>query len=179
VKEYTRIPRFRICGAPVFVHWSVLLGIGLILLLGFEQPVIALVAVASYLAIIVLHETGHAVVARRVRARPTAIRISLVHGECQHTEPYYEKDDYLIAWGGVAAQLMVATPLILANGIAPFAHIDPFGPIVAYLGYVNIGIAIFNLIPIPGLDGSRAWKLLPVLYHEWREKRRPARRRHF
>jgi membrane-associated protease RseP (regulator of RpoE activity) len=44
---------------------------------------------------------------------------------------------------------------------------------------VNIGIAIFNLIPIPGLDGSRAWKLLPVLYHEWREKRRPARRRHF
>jgi Zn-dependent protease len=177
VKPYYRIPGFRILGAPVSVHWSVLGGTAFVLLLSWDSPLIVAVSLVCYFSVILLHETGHAFVARRVRARPVVIRIGIVHGECLHDEPHYEKDDYLIAWGGVAAQVLVAVPLILVNAVTGFASIDPLGPIVGILGYVSLGIAGFNLLPVPGLDGAKAWRLFPLLYGEWRQSRGTAARR--
>jgi hypothetical protein len=48
---------------------------------------------------------------------------------------------------------------------------------VMILGYVNIGIAAFNLFLGAGLDGEKAWKLIPLWLEERRERTfRPSRK---
>ena len=175
---YTRIPRVRIFGAPLSVHWSVLVIAGLLLLHSLEEPLDAAISIAAYLAILLLHEAGHAYVAKRQRLRRFAIRISAVHGICEIEEPEYAKQDYLVAWGGVLAQLAVALPLVIADACFDISRWEPLGPVVGVLGYVSIAIAAFNLIPAAGLDGAKAWQLFPLLLEERRVRIfRPSRKR--
>ena len=56
--------------------------------------------------------------------------------------------------------------------------IEPFGAVVAILGYVSVAIAAFNLVPVEGLDGNKAWKLIKLWRAERRGRKfRPSRRR--
>jgi len=171
MRRYTRIGRLRIFGAPLYVHWSALVAGALVLLLSLESLVNSAVAVASYFAMLLIHEAGHAWFARRQRLRPIAIRLYAIHGICEYEEPHYAEQDYIVAWGGVLAQLAVAVPLLAANALTGFGNLDPWGAVVAVLGYASIGVAVFNLIPAETLDGGKAWKLFPLWYQEWREKR--------
>jgi Zn-dependent protease len=178
MKPYTRIPRIRVFNAPLSVHWSVFVIAGLLLLKSLHDPLLACLSIASYLGIILLHEAGHAYVAKRLRLRRYAIRISAVHGVCEFEEPESAKQDYLVAWGGVLAQLAVALPLIAFDLGFGIGRIELLRPVVGILGYVSVAIAAFNLIPAPGLDGAKAWRLIPLLLEERRERIfRPSRKR--
>jgi Zn-dependent protease len=44
-------------------------------------------------------------------------------------------------------------------------------PVIAFLGYVNLLIALCNLTPAPGLDGETAWRAVPLLLRRWRRRR--------
>lgn len=178
MKPYTRIPRVRILGAPLSVHWSVFVVAGILLLKSLHEPLLAILTIASYLGVILLHEAGHAYMAKRLRLRRYAICISAVHGICEFEEPESAKQDYLVAWGGVLAQLAVAAPLIAFDLMFGIGQIDILRPVVAILGYVSVMIAAFNLIPAMGLDGAKAWRLIPLLLEERRERTfRPSRKR--
>ena len=178
MKRYTRVPGVRILSAPLYVHWSAFVIIALLLLHEIEEPLIAVVAVASYLGLILLHEAGHAYVAKRQRLRRHAIRLEAFHGVCEFEAPYYAKQDYLVAWGGVLAQLLVAVPVITLDAVFDLGQVDPLGPVVVIFGYVSVAIAAFNLIPAHGLDGEKAWQLFPLLLEERRERIfRPGRKR--
>jgi Zn-dependent protease len=37
-------------------------------------------------------------------------------------------------------------------------------PAIAFLGYVNVVIALANLAPAPGFDGRIAWRVVPLLW---------------
>jgi hypothetical protein len=53
------------------------------------------------------------------------IQLFLIHGFCTHDEPHDEEDDVLIAWGGVAAQLVVLLVAVAASFVTaalPIAH---------------------------------------------------------
>ena len=176
MKAYTKIGGVRIFGAPVFVHWSVgVVALGLLVASG-EHPALAIVGISSYFGVLLLHESGHAYFAKRQGSTPLSIKLSAVHGTC--TEPYGAYEDYLIAWGGVIAQLAVAVPLVVLNATLGLGNIDPIGPVVGILGYVSIAIAAFNLIPAAGLDGARAWRLIPLLFNKRRANQfRPSRKK--
>lgn len=177
MKSTARIPGVRFFGASVLMHWSVLVFALLVMLIDYRRPANGVMAIVSYLALIALHEAGHAFVASRVGARPFEILIGMLHGHCRYHQPYYAKYDYLVAWGGVLAQLAVAIPVLVLHRITGFGHIDPLGPIVAILGYASLLMAAFNLLPLPFLDGGKAWKLPPLLWKEWRATRMPLKRR--
>jgi Zn-dependent protease len=177
VNRYTRIPRLRIYGAPLFVHWSVLVIAAAILLNQRRAPWIACIAIVSYFGILLLHEAGHAWMVKRQRLRRLAVRLSAFHGVCVFEEPMYARQDYLIAWGGVMAQLLVAVPIVVLDALFDLGQFDLLAPVVAILGYASIGIAAFNLIPGAGLDGEKAWKLIPLWLEERRERTfRPSRK---
>jgi Zn-dependent protease len=48
--------------------------------------------------------------------------------------------------------------------------------LVAFLGYVNVVIALANLAPAPGFDGHIAWRAVPLLWKR-RSATGPRRRR--
>lgn len=162
---WLRFRRTRIFGARIYVHWSVLVVVALLTLVSIRSPLHAAVAIASYLGIIVIHEAGHAWVAHRLGYRVDAIHVSFLHGYCTHDMPYNEGDHVFIAWGGVGAQIVIAIPVLAAATIFDRQDFGYAAPAIAFLGYVNLVLALVNLAPAPGFDGQIAWRALALLWN--------------
>jgi Zn-dependent protease len=175
MKAYTRIKFASVFGARVHVHWSALAVIIGILVLSIRDPVIGVVTACSYFGIILLHECGHAYLTRVFGYHPSDVYLGCVHGRCEYEAPYDERAEAMIAWGGVVAQLLVAVPLITLAQLFPLASVPGFGPVVIFLGYVSIAVALINLAPSRGFDGSMAWRLFPILWADRKSRKRRRR----
>lgn len=72
--------------------------------------------------------------------------------------------DICVSGAGVAANLLIAVIAILLLNIVHFVSGNPAGSIAAYVllhtAMLNILLGMFNLIPIPPLDGSHLFKYL-------------------
>ena len=170
--SYYLLRRFRPLGARVHIHWSVGVAAALLFATSWRQPLHALVAVASYFGIILLHEIGHAAFAKRLGYQPWDIYLSFVHGRCVCEQPDTRREESIVAWGGVLFQLGVALPLIALNALTPLGSVPYFGTLIAFLGYFSLLIALLNLAPARGLDGALAWPLIPMLLREARKPKR-------
>lgn len=81
----------------------------------------------------------------------------------------------LVALAGPASNLIMAFIFILCKTIVDVIYVKAALPVAAYtvLAYffvyaasINISLAVFNLLPIPPLDGSRIFNLiLPAKYY--------------
>jgi Zn-dependent protease len=174
-RAWTLVPRIRVFGAPVYAHWSVLVAVAVLGLLGLNSPIYAGMAIACYLAVIFVHELGHAYVAHRLGYEVAAIRVAFLHGACEYEAPHTRWDEVLVAWGGVVAQLIVAAGVFVAAALVGNANPGYFGPVKAFLGYVNFLIALVNLAPGADLDGSIAWRIVPLMFHRYRARREVAK----
>jgi len=150
----------------------VLVVIAVLGLVSIKSPIHAFVAIASYLAVVVVHELGHGLIARRRGYEVIALRIGFFHGCCEHAAPESELDEVWIAWGGVLAQLAVAIPVLLIGSLTEDFDLGYLSPTIAILGYVNLLVALFNLAPGPGMDGEVAWRVLPLLKRWLRARRK-------
>lgn len=156
------------CGIPLRFHWTVLL---VLPWLGYHFHSLrnAAIALPCYIFLLVAHEFGHAVVARRLDIPVDGIDVFMVHGQCRYETPYYEQEDVLISWGGVAVQAAVLAASWLALfflGSVPFAvrlYLEPVWDVFIHINFFTI---ILNLIPVAPLDGERAWRVLPWI-RDW------------
>ncbi len=169
-RGYLPVSGVRLVGARLHVHWSAMAAAALLLALWVRHPAQALAVVAGYFGVILLHEIGHAAMARRLRGRATDIRLALLHGECEYRGVETRREDALVAWGGVLAQLAVALPLLALSQWPAFVAQPLAGIAVAAFGWFSLFVAAVNLAPMRGLDGARAWPLLPILLREWRAR---------
>jgi len=169
VRSTWRLGRWR--GVPVTLHWTVLLALPWFYYQTRSASATAISCVA-FSFLLVAHELGHAAVARWRNVGVEGIQLYFIHGLCTHDEPYSEEDDVLIAWGGVAAQLVV---LIAAFGASPLlAAFSPFeyrlaAPLFRVLIQTNLLMMVINLIPVAPLDGAKAWRALPLL-RDWAQR---------
>ena len=145
---------------PVFVHWSTLAAAGAAVVGGYRWPSLALVAFAAYMVILVVHEWGHVLAARRMRCTVFAVQIYPMHGKTRYSQPWSRRDDAVIAWGGVVAQLALAVPACIALALRPALDMTVGWAALAVLGPLNIVMALLNLYPHRDLDGGRAWGLI-------------------
>jgi Zn-dependent protease len=113
--------------------------------------------------ILLVHELGHAFLAVRLGYEVEKISIYPIHGLCYYDEPYSEYENSVIAWGGVAAQLLLFIP---ATAILGYFGNTTFGSVNVLLvtfSYINGVSMVVNLAPGLGLDGTKAWRVLPIL----------------
>lgn len=163
-------------GVKVFFHWSVLL-IGAIILLGaLEEPGLSFTVLAAYYGVILIHECGHMVAAQRKGCAVLSIELYPFWGITRFDEPYSRFDHCIIAWGGIVAQVLVGVPLVIWAEVFGYTRFQAVNAILVILGFFNLSIAAFNLLPIAPLDGAIAWGLLPALFK--RSPTRPAKREH-
>jgi len=168
---WIRIGRLSVLGASIFVDRSLLVGVGILSLVATSSPIHAALFIGSYLLILVAHELGHAYVAYRRGYEVDAIGLTLLHGWCLCDAPRKEWDAVFIALGGVAAQLAIALPVLSVAFLLGDRSWGYLTPVIVFLGYLNVVIAIINLVPSDDSDGKVAWRVIPLLLQERRRQR--------
>jgi Zn-dependent protease len=154
--------RSRWFGAKLYIHLSVIVVTVVVALAAIQNPAFAAVTLLSFFGVILLHEWGHAAVAHHFGYRVDSIWLATVHGRCEYEAPETQWERSLIAWGGVAAQLALGVPIIVIDS-QWHRSLGIFGPVVLILGYYSCIVVIFNLLPLKGLDGQVAWRIIPLL----------------
>lgn len=177
MRSWLRLGRGTLYGAPIFVHWSAFLTIGPLALFAIASPIYGVLFISCYLAIIFVHELGHAFVANRLGYRVDSIGVTVLHGWCRHEEPDTEWEDVLIAWGGVAAQVAIALPVLLGTLVLGDRDWAYWTPVIVLLGYLNLVWAIANILPGDDTDGRLAWRIVPLVIEQWRAKQEESQRK--
>ena len=164
----------RIRGIPLRVHpsWFIIL---VLFTLVFQQdaallpgasgsPALSwLLGLATSLLLFVsvlLHELGHSLVALREGVKVVSITLFLLGGVARvERECSTPMGSFRVAAAGPAVSFLLAGLLLATQHAA--GHANPlFGNLVERLGYLNLVLALFNLLPGLPLDGGLILKAL-------------------
>src|SRR3954469_493736 len=160
----------------LLIYW--LSGLFNDLLVGYSNTTAYATAVLGALLFfvsLILHELGHALVARRNGIGVTSIELWFFGGLAKLTrEPETPGRDFRLAAAGPAVTLLIFVlcfvALALSNvDLAGAIELDlnrssPAVGLLSYLGGINLIVLLFNLVPAFPLDGGRiaravAWKV--------------------
>ncbi len=153
-----------VMGIPIRIHFTFLL---LLLWFGFaatargESAPRAVLVLVLLFACVVLHELGHAAMARRFGVRTREIVLYPIGGIAKLENIPGGMAELLIALAGPAVNLFIAILLVAAMallGMGPavdFGLLLPPGPILPKLLAANLALIAFNLIPAFPMDGGR------------------------
>lgn len=166
VGRLTRVGQ--VYGVDIYVHWSILAFAVVILAMTNRKLATTLFGMAAYVALLILHESGHLIMARRRGCEPYSMALYPIFGLASFEAPESRIDRALIAWGGVLAQAVTAVPLTAYIAFVGYTRFEPVNAVLAILGGYSLLVAVFNLLPIRPMDGSRAWDIIPA----WLEQRR-------
>jgi len=147
----------RIFGFPVEINLSFLLLLGVVFIAsgglaggGLGGVAVVLLAFGSVL----LHELGHALVARRLGVHVSGIELSFFGGAAKMTQmPRSADHEIAIAAAGPAVSLVLAGA---GFGLGAALH----SALLLNIGLINLVIAGFNLIPALPMDGGRILRAL-------------------
>lgn len=152
---------FTLRGIPVRASlWFLLLvGYYAFSLRGGGLPVI-LAFTLSLVVSILVHEFGHALVARRFKLNPQV----MLHGWgglCQHERARSDRDDALIIAAGPGAGLALAGLVALAEALLPLeVQANPFvSALLYFMWLINFWWSLINLLPLFPLDGGQLFRL--------------------
>lgn len=166
---YATFGRYR--GLPIRWHWSLPVAIAL-----FGGAAIAPMRWLLVVALVLVHEAGHHLMVRHYGLRPIGVDLQGLGGETRWTGQATPKQEIVIAWSGVLAQLAIFALAELGFALYALgggAVID--GTWLAdsrfMLREANILMVAVNLLPLPTFDGHVAWKLFAL----WRGDLEPQR----
>jgi Zn-dependent protease/CBS domain-containing protein len=157
----------RIGGVEVRVNWSWLIVLALIVWTladgvfpsqnpgpsGDTHLAMAVVAALLFFASILLHELGHAWEARREGLEVDGITLWLFGGVSQFKGGFPSAGaEFRIAIAGPLVSLVLGVGFVLIAIAGLPSAVDG---VAAWLGYINLALLVFNLIPALPLDGGR------------------------
>jgi Zn-dependent protease/CBS domain-containing protein len=163
----------RVAGIRISINWSWLVVFALITwtlasaVFPSQDPrlakgtylAMASVAALAFFASILLHELGHAVEARRQGMEIDGITLWLFGGVAQFKGAFPSAAAELkIALAGPLVSVLVGGSCIAAAGAGGLgAAVDG---VLAWLGYINLILLVFNMLPALPLDGGRVLRAL-------------------
>lgn len=158
-------------GIPLYVHWTFLILLGFFLLrdlsrgLELAQALVGVGFVLSLFACVVLHELGHALMARRFGIGTADITLLPIGGVARlERMPERPSQELLVALAGPVVNVVIAAVLYGVGVRAPermsaegaLTHDHFWGEILV----VNIGLVLFNMLPAFPMDGGRVLRAL-------------------
>jgi Zn-dependent protease/predicted transcriptional regulator len=158
----------RIAGIPIRVHLTLLVLLawiaGTYALSGatLSATAIGVALVIAIFVVIVVHELGHALVARRFGIATHDIMLLPIGGIASLEQmPDKPAQELAVALVGPAINLALAALIWLgihaAGGTVALGDAATItGALAVQLYWINIGLALFNLIPAFPMDGGRA-----------------------
>jgi Zn-dependent protease len=163
----------RIAGVEVGVNWSWLVVFALITWSlaagvfpdqdpgGSQAPyiVMAVIGAGLFFASVLAHELGHAVTARREGMQLDGITLWLFGGVARFKGRFPSAEaEVRIAIAGPAVSLVIGVVCpLLAWAVALPGSVDG---VLAWIGYINLILLVFNLLPAFPLDGGRVLRAL-------------------
>jgi Zn-dependent protease/CBS domain-containing protein len=161
----------RAFGIDVKVHWTFLL---LLAFFGFTayqnsgsllSALVTVGIIAALFVCVLLHEYGHSLVAQRLGIEIVDITLLPIGGLARlKSLPEKPWDEVEIAIAGplvnvVLAPIFFGTALLLGGSLTTppniLGGVQSAGQVFVYLGYINVALVVFNLIPAFPMDGGR------------------------
>ena len=166
----------RLAGIDISIHpsWLVIAFLITYSLAGSQFPrqfrgwtegqywIVAGATAALFFGSVLAHELSHAILARRFGLKVEGITLFIFGGVTSiDTDSRTPREEALIAAAGPATSLLIGAVLV---GVDAFVDQPQLGALIGWLGFVNIALGIFNLIPGFPMDGGRVlraliWKL--------------------
>jgi Zn-dependent protease/CBS domain-containing protein len=162
----------------VLVSWSLAAGFFPYLYHGLSPKTYWVMGVIGALGLfmsVIFHEFCHSLVARRLGLPMKGITLFIFGGVAEMgDEPPSAKVEFWMAIAGPLSSLVLAGLfyLIYLQSMAGDWHL-PLRAVLRYLAYVNVLLAVFNLLPAFPLDGGRV--LRSILWGIWNDLRRATR----
>ena len=162
----------RIAGIDVFVHFTFLL---LLAFIGFShyrangdirEAVSGILLIVIVFGIVVLHELGHALAARRYGIATRDITLLPIGGvarlERMPEDPWQE---FVVALAGPAVNVVLAAGALIlflvGRGLPPVGEaLEVGGNLLTQFFYINVVLVIFNMLPAFPMDGGRVLRAL-------------------
>jgi Zn-dependent protease len=155
----------RLFGTCVLVHWPFLLALPVCWLV-MRSGSAGYLAFLSLLALCLAHEFGHAALVRYCGLKVERIELHFLQGSCVYAKAEHDIEHVLIAWGGVLVQVaLLLVFLILYQGalLLPrpaFVFLEPIFAVSIAWNAVSLFV---NLLPMEGMDGAIAWRIIPAI----------------
>lgn len=144
----------RLARVTLRVHWTT--PIGFFFLSGFSlNPLVW----ASLLLVIVVHEVGHAILARRYFLRVVSIDVNGFGGVCRLEGDPTSRQAAVVAWGGVLAQAVLLVAALFLRAVIRVVAANLLDGMFDTLITSNAVLIVLNLLPWKPLDGADAWRL--------------------
>ena len=168
-------PGRRLAGVEVRLDASVLVLVALVVwaftgVFTAEYPTAVAVALATVGAVLVVlttlaHELGHALEARYRGMEVEGITLLLFGGVTElHTEGQTARDELAVAvvgpWVSLVCAALFGLLATFADVLLPTAAAPAVAQIAGVLGWWNLLLAVFNLVPGAPLDGGRVLRAL-------------------
>ncbi len=144
----------------VLVAWSLASYLFPVYYQGYSRGIYWAMGVAGALGLffsIVFHEFWHSMVARRFGLPMRGITLFIFGGVAEmEDEPANAKTEFLMAIAGPVSSVVLGGVFLLIYWGGAAAHWPMYvWGVLHYLGWLNIILAIFNMIPAFPLDGGR------------------------
>lgn len=144
----------------VLVTWSLARGLFPVWFAGFSTATYWWMGVAGAIGLflsIVFHEFWHSIVARHFGLPMKGITLFIFGGVAEmEDEPQNAKTELLMAIAGPLSSIILGVLFLLVFMLgARIGFPEPISGVLVYLGWLNLVLAVFNLLPAFPLDGGR------------------------
>ena len=165
----------RFLGAPLRIHWTVPL---LVMLFGYSlgsqtlpamvpdqsnatYTVAGLAGALMLLVSLLAHEAAHAITARKRGIPVQSITLWALGGMTRMSKPRTARSTFWVAVSGPLTSLLAGALALGAGiGLDTLSGAEVPAAVLLWLGWVNLVLAVFNLLPAAPLDGGRVVQAL-------------------
>ncbi|MEO6577686.1 MAG: site-2 protease family protein [Candidatus Limnocylindria bacterium] len=111
-----------------------------------------------FFASVLLHEFSHALLARRLGLKVSGITLFIFGGATSiEADARRPRDEALIALAGPISSLLLGAVLLGVGAIIPQREAQT---LFSWLGFINIVLGVFNLVPGYPMDGGRVLRAI-------------------